>query len=93
MARFAQQKRTRKLKISISLETETLLNIHIIDDGVGRKATSLIKKQQTNHKSYGIEITVSRLKMLNEANSVEIIDLHNNREIPNGTQINLKINF
>ena len=81
------------LKITISLETETLLNIHIIDDGVGRKATSLIKKQQTNHKSYGIEITVSRLKMLNEANSVEIIDLHNNREIPNGTQINLKINF
>ena len=81
------------LRINISLETETLLKIQIIDDGVGRKATSNIKKQQTNHKSYGIEITVSRLKMLNEVNSVEIIDLYNNHEIPNGTQVNLKINF
>lgn len=81
------------LKINISSETETFLNIQIIDNGVGRKVTSLIKEQQTNHKSYGIEITVSRLKMLNEANSVEIIDLYNNHEIPNGTQVNLKIHF
>ena len=79
------------LKINISAKTDAFLDIQIIDDGVGRKATSVIKKQQTDHKSYGIEITVSRLKMLNEANSVEIIDLYNTNEIPNGTQVNLKI--
>ena len=81
------------LKINIGLESESILFIQIIDDGVGRKMTSQLKKQQTNHKSYGIDITVSRLKMLNEANSVEIIDLYNNNEIPAGTQINLKIHF
>lgn len=81
------------LKINISSETETILNIQIIDNGVGRKATSMIKKQQTNHKSYGIEITVSRLKMLNEENTVELIDLYDNKGIPNGTQVNLKIYF
>ncbi len=81
------------LSIIAILESENILKVSIIDDGIGRIATKSIKNKQTNHKSYGIDITISRLKMLNEENSVEIIDLYNKNEIPNGTQVNLKIHF
>ena len=87
------KKEQGNLYININCKRGNILKIEIIDDGIGRHATSMMKKQQTNHKSYGIEITVSRIKMLNERNSVEIIDLYNTDKTASGTQVNLKIHL
>ena len=87
------KKEQGNLYININCKRGNILKIEIIDDGIGRHATSMMKKQQTNHKSYGIEITVSRIKMLNERNSVEIIDLYNTNKTAFGTQVNLKIHL
>jgi LytS/YehU family sensor histidine kinase len=71
-------------------EDENLI-ITITDDGIGRKASALLKKNQTAHKSYGIDITTNRLLMLNPNNSVQIIDLYDTNNNPTGTQIKLII--
>ncbi len=63
------------------------LSIKIEDDGIGRKAAKEIKHKQTNHKSFGIEITRQRIEMLYEENSVEIVDLFNTEGIALGTQV------
>lgn len=71
-------------------ETESL-KISITDDGIGRKASALLKKSQTTHISYGLEITIDRLKILNPSNSVTIIDLYDETSQPKGTQVLLNI--
>lgn len=81
------------LTINIFLQDTKSILIQIIDDGIGKNAAALLKKHQTSHKSYGIEITTSRLKLLDQENLVEIIDLCSFQKKVTGTQINLKINL
>ena len=62
------------LYINITRKDDFLL-IAIIDDGIGREAAREIKKKQTSHKSYGIDITQQRIMMLDSINSVVVEDL------------------
>jgi tetratricopeptide (TPR) repeat protein len=68
------------------------LLVVVEDDGIGRVASGALKKQQVSHKSYGIEITINRIKLLDENNSVEIIDLYSNEKIAIGTRVEIKLN-
>jgi len=71
-------------------DNETL-QIIIKDDGIGREASRKLKKDQTHHKSYGIEITAERLLMLDLKNSVKITDLYDHYGMPAGTQVIITI--
>lgn len=79
------------LFITFSKKEERYLKIRIEDDGIGRKAAGAMKKNQTHHKSYGIEITIQRLEMLNPQNAVEIIDLTNTQGNSLGTAVEITI--
>lgn len=78
--------------IRIEALTESQLLITVEDDGIGRKASGAMKKQQVNHKSYGIEITINRLHLLNENNSIEIVDLYDSDQAK-GTRVAITINL
>jgi nitrate/nitrite-specific signal transduction histidine kinase len=65
--------------------------IRIEDDGVGREMAGNIKKRQTHHKSYGIEITKQRLEMLNPDNTIAIFDLKDENGQPAGTAVLLTL--
>lgn len=79
--------------IRLAENKENQLLVTIEDDGIGRKASAKLKKQQVNHKSYGIEITINRIQLLDEQNSVEIIDLYNSENVARGTRVEIKINI
>lgn len=79
------------LLIDITEVENNRLKIIIEDNGVGRLASSKLKKGQTNHKSYGIDITINRIKMLDEGNEVRIIDLYQ-QEKATGTRIEIFLN-
>lgn len=79
--------------LGIYIEEISLNHIHIIvqDNGIGREASQKLKHKQTEHKSYGIDITIDRINMLDEENSVEIQDLYDNQNKPTGTKVILKL--
>ncbi|OYU82341.1 MAG: hypothetical protein CFE23_01080 [Flavobacterium sp. BFFFF1] len=81
------------LKIILSEKDDGILSIRIIDDGIGRKASSMLKKEQVSHKSYGIGITVDRLVLLNPKNSLTIIDLTDGHSNATGTEVELQIYY
>jgi LytS/YehU family sensor histidine kinase len=77
------------LKIEIS-KLQSMLHIKISDNGIGREASAMLKKEQVKHKSYGIKITRQRIEMLNPKNELKISDLDD--EMGNkGTLVELKI--
>ena len=61
--------------------------IRIEDDGIGRDAARQLKKMQTSHKSYGIEITQQRILMLDPSNAVVVEDLKNENGQAAGTAV------
>lgn len=75
------------LEVIVKEIDDETLQIFVQDNGIGREASKKLKKEQTQHKSYGIEITTERLKNLDSNNSVEIVDLYNADETSAGTQI------
>jgi LytS/YehU family sensor histidine kinase len=77
--------------IQIDIDEAEILKISITDDGIGRMASALLKKNQTTHKSYGIDITINRLQMLDPTNSINIIDLYDDTNQSKGTQVLLTI--
>ena len=84
------------LSIRISMPGENLLQCIIEDNGIGRKkAKELKSKTATSRKSLGMQLTESRINLLNkhtERNaSVQIIDLQSETEEPEGTIVILKI--
>jgi len=79
------------LYVNVTKPTEDCLKIRIEDDGIGRKAAGELKKQQTHHKSYGIEITIQRLEMLHPGNRVQIIDLTDSQGNSLGTAVDITI--
>ncbi|WP_290837323.1 histidine kinase [Flavobacterium sp.] len=79
------------LLISAELISDDKFTVRIEDDGIGREKAGLLKKNQTSHKSYGVEITTERLAMLHPENAIEIIDLKDEKGQPKGTAVILTI--
>lgn len=84
------------LGINVSLQSESMLQCVIEDNGVGReKARELRSKSATTKKSLGMKLTEDRLSLMNkhaELNaSIEIIDLYTNEKQPAGTKVLLRI--
>lgn len=77
------------LFVHFSKISDQYLKISIEDDGIGRKAAGEMKKNQTHHKSYGIDITIQRLEMLDPKNSVQIIDLNDAQGNSLGTAVEI----
>lgn len=75
------------LKVIVNELNEETLQIIVQDNGIGREASMKLKKEQTQHKSYGIDITTERLKTLDTNNSVIIRDLYNTDESSAGTLV------
>lgn len=82
------------ISIHISLFNDDTVVINIEDNGIGREKSTELKTNRTSHKSYGIDITKDRLKMVNPENKIEVIDLYDNQNNPLGTKVvvTLKIN-
>jgi UDP-N-acetyl-D-mannosaminuronic acid transferase (WecB/TagA/CpsF family) len=81
------------LKIEIQEINENCISISIIVDGIGRKAAALLKKEQLKHKSYGIDITINRLQLVNSKNNYRIIDLSDDNDKITGTKVELQIYY
>ncbi len=83
-----------KLDINIHKEGETL-SIEIVDNGVGRKASEALKKKQSKKKSYGMNITKSRLQLVNIVHNISAstytVDLYDEDNQPIGTKIIINI--
>lgn len=73
-----------------SRDAETLLVI-IKDNGIGRKKSKQISNNLIKKKSYGIDITKERLKILDSRNDVEIEDLVDLKGNSTGTKVILTI--
>jgi len=86
-----RHKEQGNLYVKVNKESEDILKIRIEDDGIGRKAAGELKKKQTHHKSYGIDITIQRLEMLHPKNKVQIIDLTDAQGNSLGTAVDITI--
>jgi ligand-binding sensor domain-containing protein/two-component sensor histidine kinase len=80
------------IDIHVKETAEHNLIITIEDDGIGRQASAAIKQEQVKHKSYGIDITLSRIKLLNEHNSVTFTDLYDAKNNAAGTRVTIQLN-
>jgi LytS/YehU family sensor histidine kinase len=80
------------MDIKKDAEAQNFLNIKINDDGVGRTAAAKNNKE-IFHQSYGLEITVERLKMNDSRNTVEFEDLYDENRNPTGTSVDIKIYY
>lgn len=81
------------LEVTIKEGSDETLQIIVQDNGIGREESRKLKKEQTQHKSYGIEITTERLKTLDPNNSVIIKDLYNTDHSSAGTQVIITLKF
>ena len=85
-----------QLLIQLRLVSDSMLECVIEDNGVGRaRAGELKSKSATSRKSLGMQLTKSRLALLNkhaELNaSIHIIDLEDEKKKPAGTKVVLRI--
>ena len=86
-----------KIDISVAMKTaESLLEINIIDNGIGRtKSAELKSKTATLHKSYGMKVTSERIALINQiykaGANVTIHDVTGDDGKPNGTRVTIQI--
>lgn len=80
-----------EISIYIQAINEDFLKITIQDNGIGRELSAKLKTEQTNHKSYGIDITLERLQALHPENQITIEDLYDKKGKPIGTKVILTI--
>lgn len=89
-------KGTRRGKLVITIQqTNDLLSVSIKDNGVGREKAISFRKNQ-RHKSVGMQLTGQRLQIMNqmhgyETASVEVIDLFNELNESEGTEVRIYI--
>lgn len=86
----------KNISLHISKDTKGYIHISITDNGVGREAAEKLKKNKVlKRKSVGIEITKERLANFSKdylnTFHVEIIDLYDKQDQPNGTKVILHI--
>ena len=72
---FVHKKTGGELTINIRKEGEKL-SIDVIDNGVGRAKSKEIEKSRERKRSYGIEITETRLNNIADKADIQIIDLY-----------------
>ncbi len=82
--------------VSVSQPTDQLLHIEIVDDGIGRaRATALKSKSAGKGKSFGMQVTADRIRMINTLyntqTSAQILDLVAPDGKPLGTKVVLEI--
>jgi tetratricopeptide (TPR) repeat protein len=85
-----------KVSILINLISENMLEIQIIDNGIGReKSIEYKSKTATKHKSFGMKVTNERIDLINQIYKtkarVEIIDLFDDFGIGTGTKVIIQI--
>jgi ligand-binding sensor domain-containing protein len=85
----------KKIWIKIKRDTAQSISIHIEDNGVGRVAAKAMQQRPKDHKSFGMQIGESRLKLMNNGQEtiakVEVVDMYTNTNEPKGTQIKIII--
>lgn len=88
--------RVGRVDISISME-DRKLKIKVIDNGVGREKSAEIQQRKSDHhkRSMGMQITKSRIEMINKLYnadaSVVITDLYDPSGMAGGTKVTLTI--
>lgn len=85
-----------KVTIAVCQPTEQLLRIEITDDGVGRaKAGQLKSKSAGKDKSFGMQVTADRIRMINQLynthTQTQILDLVDSFGEPCGTKVVIEI--
>ncbi len=75
---------------------DNLLHIEIIDDGIGReRAAELKSKSAGRHKSFGMQVTADRIRMINQLYNIhtqtQVVDLVDSFGEPCGTKVMLDI--
>lgn len=80
------------LEVLIEKNDENILHITIKDNGIGRAAAESFMPSQFKHKSYGVDITSSRLKLLSSDSQIVIEDLYNGRSEAIGTAVHIYLN-
>lgn len=85
-----------KVSILINLLAESMLEIQIIDNGVGREKSAEYKsKTATKHKSFGMKVTNERIELINQiyktAAKVEIVDIYDDKQCGIGTKVTIQI--
>lgn len=90
------KKEDRQIKVSFSKGEKNNIQCTIVDNGVGReKSKELQKKRASLHKSFAAKATEERLELLNFGKhkkiGVQIIDLYDESNIGNGTQVIVSI--
>ncbi len=86
-----------KIDINAAIhKEESVLEINIIDDGVGRsRSAELRSKTATRHKSYGMKVTSERIALINQiyktGANVSIHDLLHDNGQPAGTLVTIQI--
>ncbi len=88
----------KKLSIRVNKEAENHVLIKIEDNGIGRdKSLRLNSKKLFTKRSIGISLTEERLKDFYKDHkhkyTLEFIDLFDEKSIPVGTRVNLKLPF
>ena len=82
--------------VEVSQPQDNLLHIEITDDGVGReRAAELKSKSAGKHKSFGMQVTADRIRMINQLYNIQtqarIVDLVDSEGEPCGTRVILEI--
>ncbi|GAB3642812.1 histidine kinase [Spirosoma arcticum] len=82
--------------VEVSQPKDNLLHIEITDDGVGReRAKELKSKSAGTHKSFGMQVTADRIRMINQLYNIqtqaEVMDLVDSFGEPCGTRVVLEI--
>ncbi|NRF41043.1 histidine kinase [Pedobacter foliorum] len=80
------------LEIIIEQTNESILHITIKDNGIGRAAAGSFMASQFKHKSYGVDITSSRLKLLSSDSQIVTEDLYDGDKAV-GTAVHIYLNM
>lgn len=84
-----QKDGNRLLTIDIRLEDGNLI-YQVTDNGIGRSRSGQLGSKSASRKSFGIQITKSRMESLSDQSFFEIIDLFDSNGNPSGTKVILK---
>jgi sensor histidine kinase YesM len=84
------------IAIAVKMQDESLLEINITDNGIGRAAAAALRDKGSNkHRSYGMKATTERIALINQiyktGASVFVHDLVNEDGQAAGTQVTLQI--
>lgn len=90
------KKEDKSLVMNLEKEGDSYLNIHIIDNGIGRVRSAEIKSKKVHQRtSVGIKLTKERLSLFSKQFKnnyrLNIIDLLDENNEAKGTMVNLKI--